>query len=404
MRSPAEPELLIADEPTTALDVTVQAQILELLDQLRTARGMAVLLITHDLGIVAGRADRVLVMYAGRIAESAPTTALFAAPKHPYTRGLFASIPRLDAERGPPRRNPRRGAATRPLAHRLPLPSPLPGGDPALRRRNARGSCRSAHQVSSPSAGWRRGRDRDDAAARFRSTGLVKHYQQAACLAGTQAGGQARSTASRSPSPPAKPSGWSANRAAARAPSVAPCSGSRRRPRGGFVFDGVDLATLKPAELRALRRRMQIIFQDPFASLNPRRTVGASVAEGLEIHRIVPKNEIADRVADLLDEVGLDPDYAERYPHEFSGGQRQRIGIARALAVEPRFIVCDEPVSALDVSVQAQVLNLLLDLREQRGLSYLFIAHDLALVRQIAQRVAVMYLGTIVEIGPARRP
>ncbi len=174
-------------------------------------------------------------------------------------------------------------------------------------------------------------------------------------------------------------------------------------PTAGVVrFDGSDLAALTPLELRELRSQMQIVFQDPFASLNPRRTVGASVAEGLEIHDLVPREEIPERVAQLLEEVGLDASYADRYPHEFSGGQRQRIGIARALAVEPRFIVCDEPVSALDVSVQAQVLNLLLDLREQRELAYLFIAHDLALVHQIAHRVAVMYLGTIVEIGPAR--
>ena len=174
-------------------------------------------------------------------------------------------------------------------------------------------------------------------------------------------------------------------------------------PTDGVVrFEGTDLASLGASELRALRRRMQIVFQDPFASLNPRRTVGASVAEGVEIHKLAPKNEIPELVAELLEEVGLDPSYARRYPHEFSGGQRQRIGIARALAVEPSFIVCDEPVSALDVSVQAQVLNLLLDLRDARGLSYLFIAHDVALVRQIAHRIAVMYLGTIVEIGPAR--
>jgi oligopeptide transport system ATP-binding protein len=174
-------------------------------------------------------------------------------------------------------------------------------------------------------------------------------------------------------------------------------------PTAGAVrFDGADLASLEPGALRAMRRRMQIVFQDPFASLNPRRTVGDSVAEGIEIHRLAPRREIPDRVAALLEEVGLDGSYARKYPHEFSGGQRQRIGIARALAVGPSFIVCDEPVSALDVSVQAQVLNLLLDLRDQRGLAYLFIAHDLALVRQIAHRIAVMYLGTIVEIGPAR--
>jgi len=168
---------------------------------------------------------------------------------------------------------------------------------------------------------------------------------------------------------------------------------------GHAVFDGADVFTLDRTALRRLRRKMQIVFQDPYSSLNPRMRIGAAVAEGIEIHRLAPKAEIPRRVAALLEEVGLDPAFARRYPHEFSGGQRQRIGIARALAVEPAFIVCDEPVSALDVSVQAQVLNLLADLQRQRGLSYLFIAHDLAVVRQVARRVAVMYLGRIVETG-----
>ena len=169
---------------------------------------------------------------------------------------------------------------------------------------------------------------------------------------------------------------------------------------GSAEFEGVDLFSLDRVALRRMRRRMQIIFQDPYSSLNPRMTVGAAIAEGIEIHRLASGKEIGRRVGALLEEVGLDPGYANRYPHEFSGGQRQRIGIARALGVEPSFIVCDEPVSALDVSVQAQVLNLLADLQRERGLSYLFIAHDLAVVRQIAHRVAVMYLGKIVESGP----
>ncbi len=173
-----------------------------------------------------------------------------------------------------------------------------------------------------------------------------------------------------------------------------------QEPTGGSaVFEGVDLFSLDRVALRRIRRRMQIVFQDPYSSLNPRMTVGSAIAEGMEIHRLAAGREIGRRVGALLEEVGLDPGYARRYPHEFSGGQRQRIGIARALAVEPAFIVCDEPVSALDVSVQAQVLNLLADLQQERGISYLFIAHDLAVVRQIAHRVAVMYLGRIVEEG-----
>ena len=232
-------------------------------------------------------------------------------------------------------------------------------------------------------------------------TGLVKHYQSGGFLS--------------RPTPPVKAvDGVSFEIAPGETLGLVGESGSGKStvgravlrlepPTAGTVqFEGRDLATLDAATMRATRRRMQIVFQDPLGALNPRRTIGDSVAEGLVIHRLATRSELAGRVAQLLEEVGLDASYANRYPHEFSGGQRQRVGIARALAVEPRFVVCDEPVSALDVSVQAQVLNLLLDLREHRQLAYLFIAHDLAVVQQVAHRVAVMYLGTIVEIGPAR--
>jgi oligopeptide/dipeptide ABC transporter ATP-binding protein len=231
--------------------------------------------------------------------------------------------------------------------------------------------------------------------------GLVKHYQSGGFLS--------------RPTPPVKAvDGVSFDIAPGETLGLVGESGSGKStvgravlrlepPTAGVVrFEGHDLASLDAATMRATRRRMQIVFQDPLGALNPRRTIGDSVAEGLVIHRLVPSAGLADRVAQLLEEVGLDASYAGRYPHEFSGGQRQRVGIARALAVEPRFVVCDEPVSALDVSVQAQVLNLLLDLRDRRQLAYLFIAHDLAVVQQVAHRVAVMYLGTIVEIGPAR--
>lgn len=231
--------------------------------------------------------------------------------------------------------------------------------------------------------------------------GLVKHYQPGGFLS--------------RPTPPVKAvDGVSFAIAAGETLGLVGESGSGKStvgravlrlepPTAGVVrFDGHDLASLDAATLRATRRHMQIVFQDPLGALNPRRTIGASVAEGLVIHQLAAKAELSDRVGQLLEEVGLDASYAARYPHELSGGQRQRVGIARALAVAPRLVVCDEPVSALDVSVQAQVLNLLLDLRDRRQLAYLFIAHDLAVVQQVADRVAVMYLGTLVEIGPAR--
>ena len=324
----AEPEILVADEPTTALDVTVQAQILEVLDRLRARRGMAVLLITHDLGIVAGRADRVAVMYAGQIVEEATTAELFARPSHPYTQGLFASVPAASRARSSGSRRSR-GTVPPPTAwpSRLPVPPALPAG--VRQERACRRCCRSARGTGC-AAGWRSGA----LVTLLQVRDLVKHYTSRRPLPraappvravdgvsfevgrgrDARAGGRERAAASRR---------WGARSCACR-----------NRPRAG---DRSRAPTSSPSTGRRfarLRRRMQIIFQDPYSSLNPRMTVGAAVAEGIEIHRLARGAEVGRRVAALLEEVGLDPGYARRYPHEFSGGQRQRIGIARALAVE----------------------------------------------------------------------
>ena len=391
----AEPEILVADEPTTALDVTVQAQILEVLDRLRASHGMAVLLITHDLGIVAGRADRVAVMYAGQIVEEARDLRPVrppVAPLHPGPVRLGAAAPRPGG--AAPAHSWQRPAAIG-LAERLPVPAALPAGLRQERDHAAAPAARSRAPDALLAGG-------DGAlVSLLQVRDLVKHYQTGGLF--------------RASGPPVRAvDGVSFDLAPGETLALVGESGCGKSSvgrtilrlqdptAGSAVFEGVDLFSLDRASLRRTRRRMQIIFQDPYSSLNPRMTVGSAVAEGIEIHRLARGAEVGRRVAALLQEVGLDPGYADRYPHEFSGGQRQRIGIARALAVEPAFIVCDEPVSALDVSVQAQVLNLLADLQRDRGLSYLFIAHDLAVVRQLAHRIAVMYLGRIVEEGAGR--
>ncbi len=355
------PRLLIADEPTTALDVTIQAEILALIDRLKRETGMAVLFITHDMAVVAQMADRVVVMYRGDIVEERPVERIFADPQQDYTRALLAAVPKLGEMRGTTAPEPMRliAADPAPVSRPPPPPSPLlvvehlttrfPVRGGILRRVVAR-----VHAVEDVSFSVLRG--------------------QTLSLVGESGCGKS-----------------SCGRSILRL--IEPLSGD-------IQLDGWDVRGLGRLDLRRARRDMQMIFQDPFASLNPYRRAGAQVGEPLQNFALAPRGEIADRVADLFDRVRLPRDFIRRYPHELSGGQRQRVAIARALAPGPKLIVADESVSALDVSVQAQVLNLLMELQTDLGLSFLFISHDMAVVERISHQVAVMYLGRIVEIGP----
>ncbi|MEP9398980.1 ABC transporter ATP-binding protein [Mesorhizobium sp. KR2-14] len=352
-----EPRLLIADEPTTALDVTIQAQILDLLRELTAESDMAVLFITHDMGVVAETADRVVVMHRGRKVEENATAALFASPAEPYTRRLLAAVPRLGSMK--PFAGPRRfGDETpdaaapkpgKPLLTVRDLVTRFPVRSGALKRHVA-----NVHAVDSVSFELGKG--------------------ETLALVGES--GCGKSTTGRS-----------------ILRLVEPTSGA-------VELDGDNLLTLGKERLRAKRRDMQIIFQDPYAALNPRLTAFEQVAEPLLIHGIATGSALRDRVLSLIQRVGLTEEQMERYPHEFSGGQRQRLCIARALTLSPKIIIADEPVSELDVSIQAQVVNLMIELQEELGLSYLFISHDMAVVERVSHRVAVMRLGRIVEIGP----
>jgi len=340
-----EPELLIADEPTTALDVTLQAQILELLKAEQQRRGMGMLFITHDFGVAWQVADRVAVLQAGRLVESAARDEFYRAPRHAYSRALFAALPRLE----------RRTVEAR------------DAGSPALLE--VKNLC-----VRFP---IRRGI--------LRRT--VDHVRAVDGVSFKLAAGETLAVVGESGS-----GKTTMGRGILR---LLPLAG------GSVRFRGEDLAALPAAELRRRRRHLQIVFQDSYAAMNPRMLVEDIIQEGMLAQDIgVTRQAREARVAELLRQVGLDPAHARRYPHEFSGGQRQRICIARALAVDPALIVCDEPTSALDVSVQAQILDLLRDLQQRLGLAFLFITHNLGVVAQLAHRVAVMHRGVIVEMGP----
>ncbi len=382
-----EPELLIADEPTTALDVTIQAQILALLAKLKAELGLAVLFITHNLGIVAQTADRVAVMYAGLIVEQAPTAELFRQPDHPYTQGLLNSVPRLDFKHPP-------GEILAPIKGHLPAEPP---SGCLFRDR-----CPLAHDRCLNEPPWVEVNPGHWCAAGIMSELLEAHdlcrYFR---LAGAWGKGpllKAVDGVSLTLFPGETlglvgESGCGKSTLGRLALALLPPTCGR------IVFNGEDLAQVSHKRLKELRREIQIIFQDPYSSLNPRMTVGQILEEPYIIHNLGTRPERRAWVAELLREVGLTDEVLDRYPHEFSGGQRQRLGIARALALKPRLIVADEPVSALDVSIQAQILNLLAELQQRHGLTYLFISHDLSVISQISNRVAVMYVGRLMELA-----
>ena len=363
-----KPQLLIADEPTTALDVTVQAQILALISELQKEIGMAVLFITHDMGVVAQIADRVAVMRYGEIVESGTAQAIFAHPQHPYTQALLSAVPRLGALKDIEHPcffrliDPDNGKVIEPPSDKLPPP-----GETILEVKNLVKTFPVRTDFwGSPTYVVRAC---DHVSFDLRAGETLSIVGESGCGKSTT------------------------GRAVLRLLDV---------DSGEVLHRGKSLLRMTRHELQEERRNLQMIFQDPYASLDPRQTVGYSIAEPMMIHNYCSKKEMYDRVALLLKRVGLSPDMANRYPHEFSGGQRQRICIARALSLKPQIIVADECVAALDVSIRAQVVNLMMELQEEMGLSYIFISHDMGVVERISHRVAVMYLGQIVEMGSRR--
>ncbi|QLH26606.1 ABC transporter ATP-binding protein [Streptomyces sp. Rer75] len=399
-----EPDVLVADEPTTALDATVQEQILRLLAELNEKTGTALLLITHNMGVVSRSCARALVMYGGTVVENGPTTDILTRPRHPYTAGLLAAVPRLSSPSGT-RLTGIPGAPPD-------LSLPLTGCAFAQRCAAADEQCRTeAPPLVDGVACWHRHTqpvtvappaDRDARATAEGDTPLLEAVALRKEFRGRRhtplvAVDDASLTLHAGETLGIVGESGSGKSTLARLLAHAhPADGGTIRLRGE------DVTRPSRTALRALRRQVQMVFQDPYASLNPRMTVGDIIGEPLLVHGLHPDRAArAQRVAELLELVGLDPAAADRLPRAFSGGQRQRIGIARALAPEPSVLLCDEPVSALDVSVQAQIVNLLADLQRDLGLALLFIAHDLAVVRQVSHRIAVMHRGRIVETGPA---
>jgi peptide/nickel transport system ATP-binding protein len=408
------PKLIIADEPTTALDVTIQAQILELMKDLSRKLNIALVVITHNLGVVARYADRVIVMYAAKLVEENDADPVFHRPRHPYTMGLLRSVPRLDRPRGTKLETieglPPNAAAPPPgcrFAPRCPYRIPICDKEPDLQKTDTGGWSR-CHRHADIAAGkivWaasEAGRQQitaHGAQPLLSVRHLVKHFAVSGGLRDKK--GVVRAVEDVNfEIYPGETLGLVGESGCGKT-TVGRLILQLEEPTSGEIrFEGADLAKTSAAELKAVRRKVQVIFQDPYSSLNPRMTVGQIIGEPLHVYRLAPgKQAQEERVAQLLEQVGLRPEMAARYPHQLSGGQRQRVGIARALAMEPSFIVCDEAVSALDVSIQGQIINLLEDLQRRLGLAYLFIAHDLAVVRHISMRVVVMYFGRIMEVA-----
>ena len=375
-----KPSLLIADEPTTALDVTIQAQILQLIRQLQEEMGMAVIFITHDMGVVAEVADRVLVMYHGEAVEEGTCEQIFHNPRHPYTQSLLAAVPRLGSMRGTDEPAPfPLLRITDPEAEQLgtadmdetpvdmPEPAPSVSDGPVLSVDNL------ITRFDVETGFWGKVKRRVHA---VEQVSFNLYPGETLGLVGES--GCGKSTIGRS------------------------LIGLETPRSGSIVFNGQELTQVSGSQLQKLRRNIQYVFQDPYAALDPRLTVGFSIMEPLLIHKVCSRQEAERRVGELLERVDLDPAMAVRYPHEFSGGQRQRVCIARALAMNPEIIIADESVSALDVSVRAQIINLLLALQKEFRIAFLFISHDMAVIERVCHRVAVMYLGQIVELGSRR--
>ncbi|MFF7588926.1 dipeptide ABC transporter ATP-binding protein [Kitasatospora purpeofusca] len=378
------PDVLIADEPTTALDARVQDQVLDLLGELQREHGTAVLLVSHDLGVVAGSTDRTLVLRGGREVETAPTPALLAAPREPYTRALVGAALTLDSVPG------------------TPLPT-VDDPSPAPRPTTRSGPATAAGSGSTTGGPTTAGPTTAGSGSATGGRWLVEVEDLSVHFPGRRRFPGTRSEPVRAVEglglriAPGETLGLVGESGSGKSTTSRVLAGLQPATAGTVRYDGLDATRPDRALRRRLAKEVQLVFQDPYASLNPRRTVAQTLETPLRLHTALGAGERRRRSAELLEQVGLSADHLDRYPHEFSGGQRQRIGIARALAAEPRLIIADEPVSALDVSVQAQVLNLLMELRERLGVAFLFVSHDLAVVRHFCDRVAVMHRGRLIE-------